>query len=256
MMKHLNSENMKKNILILIVIFLTLHKSVVAQEDSKSNMDVYIHVGYNLGGLAPVSFPNTIREIKSYSPGFSPVIGLESSYKLKGGWGIGSGIGLDWKGMKVTDRVQYFHTIITMDGSSLEGDFTGTNTTNVKNMYLSIPLYASYTTENRWRFKGGMYFAWLLDGSFTGSVSDGYLRKGNSLGEKVEVDYAAFDFSDELNNFDLGISVGAEKYLFGNFGVAGNLKWGLIPGFPESFTGIDFNMYNIYLDLGITYKIF
>ena len=37
--------------------------------------------------------------------------------------------------------------------------------------------------------------------------------------------------------------------------IAGGI-WGLIPGFPESFTGIDFNMYNIYLDLGITYKIF
>lgn len=248
---------MKKNILFLSFFLLANVLAADAQsfQSERGGLNLYIHAGYNFGGFAPVPLPNNIRKIESYSPGFSPNFGVEVEYGLGSGWGVGSGIGLDWKSMKVTDSVQYMHTMITMDGSSLEGDFTGTNSTKVKNSYLAVPIYGSYLTSNGWRLKAGVYLAMLLDGTFDGSVSDGYLRKGNSLGEKVEVDFAEFDFSDELNKFDFGVQAGAEKYFSENLAIAGNLKWGLMPGFPDSFSGIAFKMYNIYFDLGVTYRL-
>jgi len=39
------------------------------------------------------------------------------------------------------------------------------------------------------------------------------------------------------------------------FGVFGNLSWGLSSIFKKDFKAIDFDMYNIYLALGLTYKL-
>ena len=212
-------------------------------------------IGCNIGGLAPVSFPNTIRQIKSYSPGFSPSLSYQSVYRLSEHWGIGSGIRLDWKGMKVSDSVQYFHTLVSIDTASIEGDFTGTNTTEVKNIYISMPIQAVYITKNNWKIKLGMYFSYLVRAGFSGAVSDGYLRKGNSLGEKINIDYATFNFDKEQRQFDYGISAGTEKRVYKGLGVTADLQWGLQPVFPGTFTGISFKMYNIFGTFGICYTL-
>lgn len=226
-------------------------------EEAKADPKFSHHfaIGYNIGGLAPVSFPNTIRQIKSYSPGFSPSLSYQAVYRLSERWGIGSGIRMDWKGMRVSDSVQYFHTLVSMDTSSIEGDFTGTNTTKVKNIYISLPVQAVYITNNNWKIKLGMYFSYLVRPGFSGAVSDGYLRKGNSLGEKINIDYATFNFDKEQRRFDYGVSAGGEKKVYKGLGVTADLQWGLRPVFPGTFTGISFKMYNIFATLGICYAL-
>lgn len=117
----------------------------------------------------------------------------------------------DIRGMNITDSVQYFHTLITMDSSEFEGDFTGTNKTVCKNMYLSLPVNMVYSLGDSWRFKLGFYAAYLIRPSFSGQVSNGYIRKGNSLGEKVTIDMATFNFDEVQRKFDWGLHADAEK---------------------------------------------
>lgn len=222
-------------------------------EDKGSKFEHTVHIGYNIGGLAPLSFPNTIRKINSYSPGPSPSIGYELNYRFQKNWGIGIGVSIDWKSMNVQDSVQYFHTLVSVDGSSIEGDFSGTNTTNVRNIYLAVPIQAIYLSDNNWRLKLGFYLAKLIRPSFYGSVSDGYLRKGDSLGEKIIIDHATFSFNDNQRTFDFGVAAGAEKLIYKSFAAKADLKWGLQPVFPNSFTGISFNMYNIFGTIGLAY---
>ncbi|PTS93596.1 hypothetical protein DBR11_24965 [Pedobacter sp. HMWF019] len=243
--------------LLLATILLGLTTVTLAQEnngeDKNQKFDHTFYIGYNIGGLAPVSFPNTIRKINSYSPGPSPSFGYELNYKLQKKWGIGVGIRADWKSMNVQDSVQYFHTLVSVDGSSIEGDFSGTNTTKVRNVYLTVPIQATYFSSNNWRLKLGFYLAHLINPSFYGSVSNGYLRKANSLGEKIIIDNADFNFNDNQRTFDFGITAGAEKLVYKTFAVKADLQWGLNPVFPKSFNGISFNMYNIFGTLGIAY---
>ncbi len=222
--------------------------------DTSSKFEHNVQIGYNIGGLAPISFPNTIRKINSYSPGFSPSFGYELNYRLHQKWGLAIGLRVDWKSMSVQDSVQYFHTLVSMDNATIEGDFSGTNTTKVKNIYLAVPIQALFYAGNHWKLKLGVYLAHLVHPSFYGSVSDGYLRKGDSLGEKVIIDYASFDFDKEQRTFDFGISAGAEKLIYKNFAAKADLQWGLQPVFPDSFNGISFNMYNIYGTLGVSYR--
>jgi hypothetical protein len=250
---------MRKPIIFFLFLFCALSHSVAQQSNpiaaDEHRFSHTFGIGYNIGGLAPVSFPNNIRKIKSFSPGFSPNASYQISYSLSRHWAIGTGVRMDWKAMKVSDSVQYFHTLVSMDTSTIEGDFTGTNTTDVRNIYISLPVNISYSTNNNWKLKLGVYFAYLVRPRFSGSVSDGYLRKGNSLGEKVMINYATFNFDDKQRKFDFGISAGAEKLICQNFGASFDLQWGLIPAFPVSFTGISFKMYNIYGSFGVFYRI-
>lgn len=246
-----------RRFLIVLMIFFRANLAF-AQETTKvkfSRLEHIFFIGYNIGGLAPVSFPENIRAIDSYSPGFSPAVGYEVIFKLNKHWGIGTGLRMDGKGMSVKDSVQYFHTQISVDDASVEGDFSGTNTTNVKNLYVSLPLYAVYLTNNHWKIKLGFYAARLIRPSFSGSVSDGYLRKGDSLGEKITITSATFNFDEKQRKTDIGIFAGGEKLVYKNFSVKADLQWGLRPVFPDSFNGISFNMYNIFATLGISYRL-
>ncbi|KIA96142.1 hypothetical protein OC25_03355 [Pedobacter kyungheensis] len=212
-----------------------------------------ITIGYNIGGLAPTSLPDNIRKINHYSPGFSPSLGYELIYHTGSKWAIGSGLNIGFKNMQVIDSVQYFHTQVSVDDAFVEGDFSGTNTTRVKNLYLSVPVYASYQLGEAWRFKLGVYLSRLISPSFSGSVSDGYLRKGDSFGEKITINEASFDFSDRQRKIDFGLLGGAERLVWNQLAVRAELQWGLVPVFPGSFKGISFKMYNIFANLGLAY---
>jgi hypothetical protein len=215
-----------------------------------------ILAGFNIGGTAPVGLPNTIRKIETYRPEFSPSLGYELSYHKTRKWGIAVAVKLDYKGMYTKDEVQYFPTIITTkDGGRFEGDFTGKNETTVRNAYVSFPVSLVYTPTNRWRFNLGGYMAWLFSSNFHGNVSDGYIRNGGSLGEKVDITEATFDFGTEVRSFDAGLQGGAAYRVGKKLSISGNLNWGLRPIFPDDFKGMDFPLYNIYFTLGVTYKI-
>lgn len=249
----------------LILGMLTLTTRLLAQDNGNGQTNINrfkpvlehrILAGFNFGGTAPVGLPNTIRKIESYRPEFSPSLGYELSYRVTEKWGAAIAVKLDYKGMATKDEVQYFPTIITTsDGGRFEGDFTGKNQTTVRNAYVSFPISAVYTPGNRWRFNLGGYVAWLFSSNFHGTVSDGYIRKGGSLGEKVNITSATFDFGTEVRSFDAGLQGGAAYQVGKKLSINGNLNWGLRPIFPDDFKGMDFPLYNIYLTLGVTYKI-
>ncbi len=215
--------------------------------------------GLNLGAAAPISLPANIRKINRYNPEFCPSFGYEMLHHFTKEWSIGFSAKIDYKGMSVTDSVAYYHTSIEQENngetSRFEGDFTGTNRTNVRNVYFNLPVYTVWTPSDRWFFRLGGYVAYKWYGKFDGSVSDGYIRKGNSLGEKVFITHATFDFSDQQQHWDLGIDGGAGIFLGKRWSIQANLQWGLRPLFPSDFTGMNFKMYNIFANVGAAVRI-
>lgn len=222
----------------------------------KPHLEHRILAGFNFGATAPMGFPNTIRKIKGFWPEFSPSLGYELGYQVSQQWGAAIGVKLDYKGMGLKDEVQYFPTIITTDdGSRFQGDFSGTNKTTARNAYVSLPVSAIFTPNERWRFNLGGYVAWLFSSNFYGTVSDGYIRKGGPLGEKVIITEASFDFGNTVRKFDIGLQGGAAYKVGKHLSIDGNLNWGLRPIFPSDFKGMNFPLYNVFLTLGISYKI-
>lgn len=214
-----------------------------------------VHLGYNIGAVTPLSMPENIRKIENYAPGLGLSLGYEFTYRFNARFGLATGVRLDWKSMRIEDSVQYFHTVISMDNAEMEGDFTGRNATRCRNIYLGIPVQAVYHASEKWQLKAGLYMAYLLRPSFEGEVSDGYLRKGNSLGEKINIPTASFNFDDQLQKVDAGLIAGAAYNFCNRMAVIGDIQWGWVPVFPTAFKGMNFSMYNLFLNIGVSYRL-
>lgn len=248
----------RSTIILLLVVSMLGYGQVNDTTKNIKLIQYKVTAGINVGGLAPVPLPNNIREIRSYNPTFSPSLGFEAAYQFKKKWSVGISPRFEYKGMKVKDSVMYFHTMIQegegSNASTFEGDFTGTNYTESKNLYFGIPVFLQFTPAENWNYRLGGYLAFLLNSKFEGTVSDGYIRNGGSLGEKVEITSASFDFSDKIRKFDYGLYAGVIRNIGKRFSVDLSLQWGLRSAFPSSFTGISFPMYNVYGQIGTGYR--
>ncbi|QIK61524.1 PorT family protein [Dysgonomonas sp. HDW5A] len=243
---------------LIVLMIVSSIFTLSSQEKTDNRFEHKIIAGFNIGATAPTSIPAEIRSIDAWWPQFTPQLGYNVTYKLNQKWGLGSGISLDYKGMGTRATVKYIYTsIVIEDGSNdaLEGYFVGKNETVVKLAYATIPLYATFNINQSWQLRAGGYASYLFSGKFSGTASDGYIRVNEPTGEKVEITKASFDFNDKLRNFDFGLILGAERKINDRFGIYSNLNWGLTSIFPSDFRAIDFNMYNIYLTIGLTYKL-
>ncbi len=250
-----------KTIILLMVLCVPLcsyaQESKGLQWFNSKGIEYRIKAGFNLGGSSPLPLPAEIRAINKYDPGLN--LSLEGSvikWFDSSEWGMLVGVRFENKGMSTDATVKnYFLTMQAPGQGLLEGMWTGSVETTADNSYITIPLQAIYKANPRLDVKFGPYVSFLLDGGFTGYAYDGYLREGSPTGEKViiEGEKAAYDFSDNIRGLDWGLSAGAEWKAYKHLIVFGDLNWGLSPIFESGFESVNFDMYNIYLNLGFGY---
>ncbi|MCU6767518.1 PorT family protein [Barnesiella propionica] len=251
---------MKKKFVIINIIFL-FSLTAFSQSDTTAfrKWETHISVGYTIGGTTPIPLPSEIRKIDSYRPGANLLLAVDFTRWFNSEWGITTGIGIGTQGMSISADVKYWNTdLVVGDGEStgrFTGTFSGKNKTKVKNGFLRIPIQASWRPLKRWTFHGGTYISLLIDPKFEGTASDGYIRNGGPTGDRIQVEQATFDFSDELRLLDSGLLVGADWQYNKRFFITGQLAWGFVPVFPNHFSGIPYKMYNIYATVGISYKL-
>lgn len=217
---------------------------------------IRVGAGLSLGGTSPLPLPREIRSIDGYNP--TLCISIEAAVEKRFGqspWGAMIGLRFENKGMKTDATTKNYHMeAVNTDGSgTVVGAWTGHVKTNVDNKYLTIPLLATYNFNDRWMVKAGPYFSYLLNGSFTGTAYDGYIRDQVPTGEKAEVSEATYDFSDDLRRFHWGLQAGGEFKAFSHLSVAANLTWGLNGIFPKDFESVTFSLFPIYATLSFNY---
>lgn len=251
---------MKKYILSTLFIGLSLFAN--AQKDTtkeliwlkERGLEYNIKAGFSIGGTSPLPLPEEIRAIKGYNPRLA--IGLEANVTkwFTDKWGMETGIRFESKGMKTKARVKNYNLeMVEKDGGYMKGRWTGFVETKVNNTYLTVPLLATYKLTTRWKMQGGVFFSYMMDGDFSGTAYDGYLRNVDPTGIKIYIDEATYDFSDELREFQWGAQLGAEWKAFKHLTVHGNLTWGFEDIFKKNFDTITFALYPIYLNLGFGY---
>lgn len=232
---------------------------------------VSVGAGLNMGGMSPVPLPRSIRSLDSFNPLLNLSIEGMAHKKFDKHWGMDVGLRFETKGMKTEATVKNYHMKITENANggvqTMEGGWTGKVVTRVHDIYLTIPVLATYTFRNeRWTVNAGPYFGFLLNGDFEGHVHDGYLRtSGNpegvapadripdELGENVDVTYATYDFGSDQRTFAWGLQVGGSFRAYKHLYVNAHLDWGLNSIFPDDFKTITFKMYPIYGNLGFSY---
>lgn len=259
---------MKKYIIVLCTL-VGMCTTIQVQAQSERNhgiiwsslhgLEYEVKAGFNIGGTSPLPLPVEIREITGYKPTICVAIegNVTKWFGAEKKWGMMLGIRLESKGMDTDARVKnYSMEIIGDKGERLKGNWTGMVKTKVKTSYLSIPLLATYQVAPRWKLNAGPYVSYMTTGDFFGHVSEGYLRKDNPTGTKVEFKddkIATYDFSNDLRHFQWGAQIGAEWRAFKHLNVYADLTWGLNDIFKSDFNTITFAMYPVYLNVGFGY---
>ncbi|MCC8087984.1 MAG: PorT family protein [Rikenellaceae bacterium] len=216
--------------------------------------DLLFLVGVNIGATTPVPIPGDLK-ITGYHPRLNPKLGAEVSYYFNDHWGVGSGLTIDWKGMKVHTKVTDVHLGINVPNvGPLTGYVTGKNTTKVNTIYLTQPVYGTYRFNNKWRIKAGIYMAETVYRRFKGDVTDVKISIENPVVQDRELSYATLDYSKDTRKFDMGLLAGGEFRVNPHFGFFTDFTWGLTPYFFRSVP-IHFTMRNIYLSVGATFRM-
>ena len=240
------------------ILMLTIAILSLSAQESTPKWEFDAKIGVNIGGTSPIPLPEEIRKIESYSPQFAPTIEATATRRINGRWGVSCGLRAEKRAMSTQAQVKNYRTeIIGEGGNKLRGNWTGKVHTECDNLYLTIPLQAVYRLNKHFDFSGGVFFSYLLDGSFDGYVNDGYLRKDNPTGDKIVFDKAnkgTYDFSNEINNFSWGVQAAAHWNTSDRVKLSAQLTWGANELFKSSFKTISFAMYPIYLNIAAGYR--
>lgn len=251
---------MKKNITLYVTLLVMLMLPCKGTAGILDSLQLKARAGWSIGATAPVGLPATIRSIDAYKPTASLMAGVDAQFPLQGRWGILTGVHFENKAMDGDVTTKAYHMELRKGESMLDGLFTGKIHQEVTQWMFTIPVYATCQVSSKLQLKGGPYFSLLTKKSFEGIASEGYLRQGTPTGPKVligdrEGEWATYDFSDSMRNFQMGIAIGIDWQFYKSLGLSADLNWGLNGIFKKDFTTVEQALYPIYATIGIFYRL-
>ena len=245
---------MKQLYLILLLGF-----ACVPAYAQQKIIDFNVRAGFSIGGASPIGFPQSIRKIEKFNPGLLLSLEAGAAYHFSNQWAIAPALRFEQKGMTTNARVKgYYTTFNAGDRSgaeSITGYYTGSVETAVKNSYMTVPLHVVYSFNSPLSLKAGGFASLLIEKKFNGTARDGYLRDQTPVGEKEEIDEAAYDFSDQIRPFNAGIEIGADYKIRSHFKLSLHFNWALTPLMKSDFKSVDFKLYNLFANLGFAYRL-
>ena len=179
---------MKK--LSIIFFSMLLSAATAWSEEREENSDWHIkgRVGYSIGGTAPIGMPATIRKLNKFELKPNLSVGVDVQKNFWGKWGLQGGLRFENKSMSIDATVKSYYMDLVRGGQSLDGRFTGRVITDARQWMFTVPVNATFQPSDRVLLYAGPYLSVLTSKSFEGNVYNGYLRKGNPTGEKVEIE--------------------------------------------------------------------
>lgn len=252
---------MKNKIILAAMMLLSLSASAESGINQEGeHFDV--RAGWSVGGTMPLDMPASIRSLNAYRLKPNVQVGADYEHKFNKTWGIELGMNFENKSMETDAKVKNYHMTIVKDGEEIEGNFTGNVVTDVDMWQFAIPLRATFWARRNVKVKFGPYvaFAFCTEGSFTGYAYDGYLRKDDPTGPRVDLghdlgDRGDYDFGESMRSVNWGLDLGADWYLGKRIGVYADLTWGLNNAFKSDFKTIDQAMYPVYGTIGAVYRL-
>lgn len=244
---------------ILIIVALAAATVQVNADSFWKGITVKTRRGYNIGGTAPLPMPASIRHLNSYKLRANWTLGLDATKPLDDRWGVAVGLRFEGKGMSEDAEVKNYHEVMTQGDQTLDGMFTGSVTTNVRQWMFTVPVQASWKVCNNVDLRFGPYLSVLTSKGFSGYAHDGYLRQGDPTGVKVVIGdtpgtMGYYNFSSDMRTFQWGMGVGADWIFWRNWGLYGEVNWGLSGLHKSSFHVLDQKLYPIYGQVGLVWK--
>ncbi len=239
----------------------TLHaEDTEHSHPSISAWQITPHLGYTIGGMTPVPLPAEIREIQRFHPTDGLSWGFDFSRKVSSQWRAAVGIHYFDRGMRTEARVKAYQVKVVQAGNTLEGYFSGVNHTRASQQGFALPLQAEWQPLARCTFFTGPVVEWYFDRSFTGSVTDGYLRVNQPTGRKVEFgaspeEAPTYDFSNDMARWGFGWQVGADWQVSSRWSVFLQARYIFTNLFQPGFTTVSMKLHPMFVTTGLAYRV-
>lgn len=247
----MNNFSMKKSVLIILITLIFLNGF---SQDRKFNF--YPNIAVDLGGAIP--FPlSDIPDGAGGTPKPYPSLGLGSEFNLNEKWQLALELNYHLIAFSATADVLsqafYFE-----DGSAQY--YTGYTETDIELRFVEFPLIAFYHLKEGRKFLFGAYYSRILEGRFETKGINGIYSPDKSItdnatlpGPEITIPY---DFNEDIDVYDFGILIGYRYNLNPRFYLWSRLNVGFKSIFEKSFTNIDYEMYQVRINLGVSYKLF
>ena len=254
---------MRKCFLIIMILVVCLHQIAFSQQsgnneamsdDSKDlHFSSQIIGGFNVGVSMPFPVPNRLSNF-SWTPPFTPYIGWKMTLYSNKFFGITTGLFFGSKGMNTKASVYQLYTEVEVDNIYTKGYFTGRNETNVNNLYLTFPVELCFI-KSYYRIEFGTLFSYSIKKGFGGIVYEGYLRRNDPTGDRIEIDSSPYNFDSEVRNFDIALTADFQRKIVNKLYIDCGIDWSFTPLLNSDFNGVPYKMYNIYAHIGVAYYL-
>ncbi|PLX12961.1 MAG: hypothetical protein C0597_12345 [Marinilabiliales bacterium] len=138
--------------------------------------------------------------------------------------------------------------------------YTGYTETDVELRMVEFPLLAFYELKEGRRFLFGIYYSRILEGRFETNGINGIYSPDKNItdnavlpGPEITIPY---DFNDNIDKYDYGLLIGYRYNINHRLYLWGRLNVGFKSIFEPEFNNIDYEMYQIRLNLGVSYLLF
>lgn len=245
-------------LLVLVTLFVTNQGFASTIDSLQNKLSFSATIGTKIGGATPVSFPAEIRNIRSFSPALPFLVGAHAKYKINTKWGASLGLVFEGKGMNTEATVKGYKTSFNANEDptqNVQGYYTGDISTNVHNLYLTIPVKATYQLSNKWELVAGPYVSFAVSRKFFGQAFNGYMRDTDPTGDRIDIDLADYDFAKSVRTVDVGMSAGTHYDMSKRFFALAQFDYGFNNIMKTGFESISFGLHNIFLNVGVGIKL-
>lgn len=236
----------------LILLLFLIQFTANSQE---RKLSVYPALGIDLGGAIPFPFSD-IPDGAGGTPELYPFLGIGAEYQLYGNWKIA--LEVNYRIISFTaDADVVSQPYYPGDGSILY--FSGETYTDVELRMVEFPLLGIYQLRESRAVLFGVYYSRILEGSFNTDAKRGIINADKNITDNAILPgsaNASYNFSEFLDNYDYGVLLGYRYKLSDKMNLYGRIQVGFKSIFKPDFDNIDYEMYQVRLNIGASYRIF
>lgn len=235
-----------------LLVLLTLPALLAAQNTGWS---LYPSLGVDLGGAVPYPLSDIPRNANG-TPKPNVNIGLGTEYRLTDRWSLGTEI--SYHVLAFSASADVISQPMYTDDHSTVMYFSGHTKTDVEIRFLQIPLVAGYNINSNWSFTPGVYYSLILEGSFVTQGTDGVVSDNKNDTDNATLPGIAsptYNFNNNLDHWDAGLLAGFRYRLNKKVSFGTRFQVGFKSIFKKNFDNIDYEMYQVRVDLGATFNL-
>lgn len=217
---------------------------------------LYPSLGVDMGGAVP--FPlSDIPDGSKGTPKLTPSLGIGFGREISERWDLG--VEINYHILSFTAAADVRSQPFYSDDHLTIMYFTGHARTDAEFRFVEFPLVAVYKFSKDWSFTPGIYYSRILDGTFNTSGTNGVTSTDKNITDNATLPGIAntkYSFGNYLDKWDAGMLLGFRYNLTQKICFRLRMQAGFKSIFVKDFDNIDYEMYQVRVNAGVSVKLF